>query len=144
MVVLKPALLPQTTSSLSTGLSPQSPRSATGSYTLLTTAVGETFGVKAGDQTLAPSGLSGTLAVDGLSGSASFRVAVDGVPVAERVLSAGGKLYFSKSGLSGTGTHTITVAWRGGDGVATLDGYDAAVLSVTADDFGTDTKDPDA
>lgn len=144
MVLLKPALLPQTTSSLSTSLSPQSQISASGSYTLLNSGPGEAFGVRAGDATLAPQGLSGALMVEGLTGTASFRIAVDGVPVAERVLKPGDTLHFSKAGLSPQGTHTVTVAWRGGDGPATLSGFQATVLSVTADDFGTDVRDPDA
>jgi len=142
MVVLKPAQLPQTTSSLSTSFSPQGARAATSVYTLLSAAPGEPYGVKAGDQTLAPKGLSGALTVEGLSGTASFRIQVDGVPVVERALTAGQTLYFARTGLSPQGTHTITVAWRCGDAPATLSGFDAAVLSVTADDFGTDVKDP--
>lgn len=140
MHVLSPALLPQKTSSLRVAFS--GARQAPSSYALIQEVDGSAFGVRAGDAELAPPKLSGSLAVNGLGGTASFRVAVDGVPVVEKVLTDGGTLFFSKSNLSKTGAHTVTVSWRGGAEPATLEGFEGLVLSVTADDFGTDVRDP--
>ncbi len=142
MITLAPAPLPETRPSVTTSLSLNEARESTGALSVLTTSLGQSFGVKAGDPTLAPSGLSGTLSAPGLSGTALFRVAIDGVLVEERQLTDGGSFRWGRSGLARTGTRVVTVSWRGGGEPASLDGPGAVVLSVTADDYGTDIKDP--
>lgn len=141
MILIRPAQLPATTSSAVTSLSPSGTLQAPATFGPLTVG-GALFGAEAGDQTLAPAGLSGLLELRGLEGSATFRVLLNGEAIAEKTLTDGGTLAWGRRGLAERSTHRVTVSWcRAGNGGELL-GPGAVVLSITAEDFGTDIKDP--